>query len=98
MLLCGPSWLPNPPTVQTPGDTGSSIYWIQAGFRRKARKPAKRRKRSSRKSGTLSSEERRELWAAMIDGEAIKTRADLARHLGVSRARVTQVLGPMRDG
>jgi DNA-binding MarR family transcriptional regulator len=35
----------------------------------------------------------------MIDGEAIKTRADLARHLGVSRARVTQVLGPMsREG
>ena len=29
----------------------------------------------------------------MIDGETIRTRADLARHLGVSRARVTQVLG-----
>jgi len=34
-------------------------------------------------------------WAAMIDGETIRTRADLARHLGVSRARVTQVLGRM---
>ncbi len=28
----------------------------------------------------------------MIDGEVIKTQADLARHLGVSRARVSQVL------
>jgi len=32
----------------------------------------------------------------MIDGEIIKTRADLARHLGVSRARVTQVLSALR--
>ena len=36
---------------------------------------------------------RAERWRAMIDGEQIKTRADLARYLGVSRARVTQVLG-----
>ena len=28
----------------------------------------------------------------MIDGRALRTRADLARHLGVSRARVTQAL------
>ena len=39
--------------------------------------------------------ERAERWAAMIDGEVIKTRADLARKLGVSRARVTQVLGAL---
>ena len=36
----------------------------------------------------------RESWLAMIDGKTIVTKADLARHLGVSRARVTQVLGP----
>jgi len=35
-------------------------------------------------------------WEAMIDGETIRTRTDLARHLGVSRARVTQVLGSSR--
>ena len=42
---------------------------------------------------TVSPEERAARWAAMIDGEVVKTRADLARALGVSRARVTQVLG-----
>ena len=36
--------------------------------------------------------ERAKAWAALIDGESIRTRADLARHLRVSRARVTQVL------
>jgi len=36
--------------------------------------------------------ERARRWSAMIDGVEIRTRADLARHLGVSRARVTQVL------
>lgn len=41
----------------------------------------------------MSREARRETWAAMIDGVHIRTQADLARHLGVSRARVTQVLG-----
>jgi len=29
----------------------------------------------------------------MIDGKLIKVRANLARHVRVSRARVTQVLG-----
>jgi hypothetical protein len=42
---------------------------------------------------TVSPREKAERWAAMIDGEGVKTRADLARKLGVSRARVTQVLG-----
>ena len=36
--------------------------------------------------------ERAERWASMIDGKVIKTQADLARHLGLSRARVSQVL------
>jgi hypothetical protein len=39
-----------------------------------------------------TTEERAERYLSMIDGEVIRTRADLARHLGVSRARVTQVL------
>lgn len=31
-------------------------------------------------------------WSALIDGRGIQNRADLAAHLGVSRARVTQAL------
>lgn len=38
---------------------------------------------------------RRLEWLALIDGDRIRSRADLARHLGVSRACVTQVLGPL---
>ena len=34
-------------------------------------------------------------WMTLIDGVVIRSRADLARHLGVSRAYVTQVLGPV---
>ncbi len=40
-----------------------------------------------------SAQERAERYRSMIDGQVIRTRADLARQLGVSRARVTQVLG-----
>jgi hypothetical protein len=32
-------------------------------------------------------------WQQWLDDETGRSRADLARHLGVSRARVTQVLG-----
>jgi len=31
-------------------------------------------------------------YQALLDSGEVKTRAELARHLGVSRARVTQVL------
>lgn len=47
---------------------------------------------------TVTPEERAARWAAMIDGEVIKTRADLARALGVSRARRRQVLGGLNHG
>lgn len=46
---------------------------------------------------TVSPRERAGRWAAMTDGEVVKTRADLARKLGVSRVRVTQLLGEL-DG
>ena len=36
--------------------------------------------------------ERAEAWGALLEGGAVTSRAELARHLGVSRARVTQVL------
>ena len=34
-------------------------------------------------------------WAQAIDAGRVRTRAELARREGVSRARVTQVLGPL---
>jgi len=36
-------------------------------------------------------------WQALIGTNGIETRADLARYLGVSRARVTQVLDRLVD-
>ncbi len=36
---------------------------------------------------------RAEMWVAMTDGEVIRNRSQLASHLGVSRARVSQALG-----
>jgi hypothetical protein len=35
-------------------------------------------------------------WGQAIDAGHVRTRAQLARREGVSRARVTQVLGPVR--
>lgn len=35
-------------------------------------------------------------WAAMLASGEVLTRAELARREGVSRARVSQVLGPRR--
>ncbi len=34
-------------------------------------------------------------WQTIVDSGAVNNRADLARRLGLSRARVTQVLGTM---
>jgi hypothetical protein len=39
----------------------------------------------------LEGVERARQWKALIGTNGIKSRADLARHLGISRARVTQV-------
>lgn len=36
-------------------------------------------------------------WQALLDSGAVKNRATLARQLGLSRARVTQVLGSGQD-
>ena len=51
-------------------------------------KVEKKRERGVRETA----EERAERYRLLIDGVVIRTRADLARHLGVSRAQVTQVL------
>ncbi len=42
-----------------------------------------------------TAEQTRERLTALLDGVTIKTRAELARYLGVSRAYVTRVLGPV---
>jgi len=34
-------------------------------------------------------------WSHMIEGGAVRNRAELARRQGLSRSRVTQVLGPL---
>ena len=54
--------------------------------------------RPARVAGQMRSERRtpqqRELWQRMLEDGTVPSRAELARSLGVSRARVTQVLGP----
>lgn len=60
-------------------------------FRREKRK--KEGRSVDPQAALVRAEARRKAWSAMIDGVSIRTKADLARHLGVSRARVTQVLG-----
>ena len=60
----------------------------EGAITRSTSKPEKEKK----KSVVVDPLERAERWAGMIDGVEIRNRADLARHLGVSRARVTQVL------
>ena len=37
-------------------------------------------------------------YQEILDSGVVETRADLARHLGVSRARVTQVLHRLKTG
>jgi len=49
-------------------------------------------KKEKRERVVVDPVERAVRWAGMIDGVEIRNQADLARHLGVSRARVTQVL------
>jgi hypothetical protein len=60
----------------------------EGAITRSTSKPEKEKK----KRAMVDPVERAKRWAGMIDGVEIRTRADLARHLGVSRARVTQVL------
>ena len=36
-------------------------------------------------------------YQSLLDSGAVKTRADLARYLGVSRSRVTQVLNRLKS-
>ena len=42
--------------------------------------------------------ERARYYQSLLDSGEVETRAELARHLGVSRARVTQVLNRLKSG
>ena len=55
------------------------MFWIGLGVEEVVERVEKRRKER------VDPEERRRKWAAMIDRVEIKNRAQLARHLGVSR-------------
>ncbi len=82
-----PKWLPG--TARSRNEGVGPLLRLRRAFSAK-RVPARR---CAPRREPVDWEARAAEWAAMIDGEVIKTRADLARHLGVSRARVTQVLG-----
>jgi len=67
------------------------------GRRRSLHSHTSKKVRKKKTKARRTPEEVAAEWAELIDGVTIRTRADLARHLGVSRARVTQVLGVRGD-
>lgn len=83
-----PRWLPEADLVRTADSRLTMIFRRPRSLHSSSSKVEKKKEKVVRETV----EERAERYLAMIDGEVIRTRADLARHLGVSRARVTQVL------
>ena len=62
------------------------------------KKTAKRRSKETAKQVRLTALERALKLQEMLDREPRLTRAELARRLGISRARVTQILGALEVG
>ena len=88
-----PVWLPDRNPQRTTGAGSAHRTICLEKHVRMGRVPRKTRKpRHASTWVRVHPLRRAEDWAALIDGESIKSRADLARHLKVSRARVTQVL------
>ncbi len=90
-------WLPTRDLSRTLPHGDPPLRWRM----RRARRPAPRRAPGDGEvPGSLKKAlpglDRAHAWAALLDGTTIATQADLARHLGVSRARVSQVLGRLR--
>ena len=59
--------------------------------------PNPKTRRKSRAQITADGIQKAVQWQTLISTNGIETRADLARYLGVSRARVTQVLNQLVD-
>ena len=91
-------WLPIGGARQTSGRRGRAVFWCGVPFAISRIKKKNEGKKVGKRKGTgklrPTAERTRERLTALLDGVTIKTRADLARRLGVSRAYVTQVLGP----
>ena len=60
--------------------------------------PSRRRRRKSEISQHEQGIATARRYQALLDEGTVHTRAELARYLGVSRARVTQVLGRLKTG
>ena len=92
-------WLPTTCTRRTLGRKDKPIFWL--GINDLLLCP--RKKKVSKKGRTPTEVNRRingkqirkEEWTALLAAGTVKNRAALARHLGLSRAYVTQVLGPV---
>ena len=80
------------------GRRGRPVFWcgVPLSFSRIKKKKEGEKLGKRKGTGKVRPSVRltKERLTALLDGVVIKTRADLARHLGVSRAYVTQVLGP----
>jgi len=93
----GKEWLRSPSAERITSGKGRRVGWlvgeppIHPQLLKKEREERKREEK--KKVVARPAVPLRDRWLAMIDGKTIVTKADLARHLGVSRARVTQVLG-----
>ena len=81
------------------GRRGRPVFWCGVPFQISRIKKKKEGRKLGKRKGVVkvqpSVQQTKERLTALLDGVTIKTRADLARHLGVSRAYVTQVLGPV---
>lgn len=99
-IVAGKDWLRDLEAARITGRHGRRVAWLRGSSpllsnskKRKGKKEEGGDALPAAQSGEGRRERLRQTWAALIDGVTIRTRADLARHLGVSRARVTQVLG-----
>ncbi len=93
----GKHWVPITDARHTQGRRGRQVFWcgvpLSLSRIKKKKEGEKLGKRKGMGKARPSVRLTKERLTALLDGVVIKTRADLARHLGVSRAYVTQVLG-----
>lgn len=92
-------WLPITGARRTLGRKERPVFWLGVNDLFSSHRAKKERKKgrtprevTRREDGK---ERRRAEWTALLEAGTVRSRADLARYLGVSRAYVTQVLGPV---